>query len=167
VGALLAATLVAVTAYGIKPQSPQDFLDRVQLAVGIAGYRPNLRIGERWQARSLRADAAGADSLAEAFRWRATRSLARAAVAAPGAKEELTANDRLAAVYLDLGWRYLERGRGRRFGLGRRRDALEAAERVAGCVAGLAPTQLRSEINAFIVQLEKALDRPAAGRCPE
>jgi hypothetical protein len=167
VGTLLALTLVVATAYGIKPQSPRDFLDQLQLAFGSDDFGPNLRVGERWLARALRADAADADSLAAEFRWRATRPLSRAAEVAPGPREEIAANDRLAEVYLDLGWRHLERGRGRMFGWGRRWDALAAAEQLAACVVKLAPTQRRSEINAFIEELEKALDRPAAGRCPE
>ena len=166
-GALLVLTLVVATAYGMKPQSPRDLLDRVQLAFGSGTYGPNLRVGERWLARALRADAAGADSLADEFRWRATRPLARAVAGASGPREEIAANDRLADVYLDLGWRRLERGRGRMLGLGRRWDSLAAAEQLAACIVGLAPTQRRSEINAFVTELEKALDRPAAGRCPE
>jgi hypothetical protein len=79
----------------------------------------------------------------------------------------MAANDGLADTYLELGWRYLARGRGGRFGLGRHPETLEMAERVAACVVGIAPTRRRVQIDAFVQELEGVLDRPFAGRCPE
>jgi hypothetical protein len=78
----------------------------------------------------------------------------------------MLANDRAADVYLQLGWKYLEQGRGGAFGFGRRPATLAAAEWAASCVVGIAPTRRRAEINAFIAELEDILDRPPAGVCP-
>lgn len=165
VGLALFTVLVAA-AYVMEPQSPRDFADRLTLAVGGDAYGPNLRSGSRLYARAVRARAAGADSLADAYLWRAAAVYTRASEAAPGPRETMVANDGLSAAYLDLGWRYLERGRGGVFGLGRQPEALAAAERVASCLAGVAPTRRRAQINTFLVELEETLERPVSGRCP-
>ncbi len=164
---LLIATAAMVLAYATGAQSPGDFLDRLRLLAGAEAYRPNLRVGERLQARASRARATGRDSQAEVLEWEAAKAFIRAAAAAPGPREEMIANDGAVARYLELGWGYLARGRGRRFGLGRSADALRAAENVAACVVGVAPTRRRAEINAFIEELEEVLERALAGRCPD
>lgn len=163
---LLVATALVVLAYATGPQSLGDFSDRIQLAVGEGGYGPNLRVGDRLRARASRARLAGWDSLADALEWRAARVFSRAAAAVSGPREELAANDRLADSYLQLGWSYLAAGRGRRFGFGRQSDALRSAEDIAACVVGVAPTRRRAEINTFVEDLERTLDRAIAGRCP-
>ncbi len=163
---LLVATALVVLAYGTAPQSLGDLSDRIQLAVGEGGYGPNLRVGDRLRARASRARLAGRDSLADALEWRAARVFSEAAAAVSGPREELEANDRLADSYLQLGWSYLAAGRGGRFGFGRQSDALRSAEEIAACVVGVAPTRRRAEINTFVEDLERALGRPIAGRCP-
>ncbi len=166
VAVLVVLTVSVAVIYAVQPQSPSDLFDRITLLADREAFGPLLRHGERTRLRAERAEAAGEDSLAVALRWEAARTFERAGVFAPGPREEMAANDDLADTYLALGWRYLERGRGGRFGIGRRRDALEAAEHVAACVVGVAPTRRRSEINAFVQALEDVLDRPPAGRCP-
>ncbi len=164
---LLIATAVVVLAYAIGPQSPADFNDRILLAVDKGLYGPGFRVGDRLQVRASRARLVGRDSLADALEWSAARAFFGAAEAAPGPREEMSANDRMADSYLQLGWSYLAEGRGRRFGLGRRSDALRAAEDIGACVVSVAPTRRRVEINTFVEDLEKALGRPMAGRCPQ
>ena len=164
---LILMSLAVAAAYVAEPQTPQDFLDRLVLLVDGNAYEPHLRIGERNLRRAIRAEGIGADSLAVAFRWAAARAYARAGEAAPGPREALAANDRLSDAYLELGGYYMERGRGAAFGLGRDEESLEAAERVAACVVGLAPTRRRVAINAFLEELEEELERPPAGRCEE
>jgi hypothetical protein len=166
IAALGILTVVVAASYAVEPQSPRDLLDRLTLLVDREAYGPLLRQAERARLRAERAEAAGEDSLAATLRWEAARTFERASAVAPGPREEMAANDRVADAYLALGWRYLERGRGGRFGIGRRREALEAAERTAACVVGVAPTQRRSEINAFVQVLEDVLDRPLSGSCP-
>ncbi|UCF19575.1 MAG: hypothetical protein JSU87_16920 [Gemmatimonadota bacterium] len=163
---LATLTLVVAAAYVSQPQDPQDFVDRLVLMGNDVAYGANLRVGRRWLDRAARADLIGADSLAEVYGWRSARNLSRASGAAAGPEASLTANDLLADAYLRLGWRYLERGRGRVFGLGRSAETLEAAERVGACVAGIAPTRRRAAINAFVSELEGVLDRAPAVRCP-
>lgn len=160
-------TLLVALAYVTRPQGPRDLVDHVLVALDDGAYAPRLRLGEGLVRRASRAEAAGADSLADALRWRAGRSFARAANGAQGEpRRRMLANDRAADVYLQLGWKYLEQGRGRAFGLGRRPTTLAAAERVASCVVGIAPTRRRAQINAFISELEDVLDRPITGGCP-
>ncbi len=154
-------------AYTTGPQGLADFSDRVRLIVAEGSYGPNLRVGNRLRARATRARLAGRDSLADALEWSAARFFARAAEGASGPREEMAANDRLADSYLQLGWSNLTEGRGWRFGFGRRSDALAAAEGIAACVIGVAPTRRRAEINTFVEDLERALGRPLAGRCPQ
>jgi hypothetical protein len=162
---LVALTLAVVVVYAVGPQGPRDFIDRVALSMDENAYQPNLRTGERLWAGALRAEAEGADSLADALELQAARAFERAAVSAPGPREEMLANDRAADAYLALGRRQLERGRGP--GLrGRHAGALGAAERAAVCLVGLAPTRRRGQINAFVVELEQVLERPLSGSCP-
>lgn len=164
--ALVMLTVAVAVTYAVEPQSPSDLLDRLTLLLDRGAYGPLLRRGERTLQRAERAEVGGEDSLAAALRWDSARTFERASAAAPGPREEMAANDYVADAYLALGWRYLERGRGGRFGIGRRRDTLEAAERVAACVVGVAPTRRRSEINVFVQVLEEVLERPPTGRCP-
>jgi hypothetical protein len=164
---LVVLSLAVAAAYVVEPQSPRDFGDRVALAVDGQAFGPNLRQGERLYARAGRALEIGADSLADDLLRRSRRAYGRASAGAPGPREEMTANDGLADTYLELGWRHLARGRGGRFGLGRRDESLESAERVGACVAGIAPTRRRVQINEYIEELEAVLERPMAGRCPE
>ena len=166
VAGLLALSLAVAAAYVLEPQSPSDFGDRLALAVDREAHGPNLRDGERLYARAGRALEIGADSLAEQLLRRSVRAYARASAGAPGPREEMAANDGLADTYLELGWRQLARGRGGRFGLGRRPEALEAAERVGACVVGIAPTRRRTRINEYVEELEAVLERPLAGGCP-
>lgn len=163
---LVLATAVVVVAYAVGPQSPADFGDRLRLLVVERQYGPSFRVGDRLQVRAARARLVGRDSLADALEWGAARAFSRAAEAGPEPREEMSANDRMADSYLQLGWSYLAEGRGRRFGLGRRTDALRAAEDIGACLVGVAPTRRRVEINTFVEELEKALGRPMAGRCP-
>jgi len=163
---LLALTMMVGLAYALEAQGPGDFFDRVALVIDDGAYGPNLQHGERLFSRGSRARALGADSVAEGLAWQAARAFERAAAGAAGPREELAANDRLADVYLDLGVRHLDRGRGGRFGIGREVEELRAAEDIAACVAGVAPTQRRAAVNAFLVELEAELERPLAGRCP-
>ncbi len=165
--ALVLATTLVVLAYATGPQSLGDFSDRVRLVFGDGGYGLNLRAGDRLRARATRARLAGRDSLADALEWRAARLFSRAAEGGSGPRDEMAANDRLADSYLELGWSQLAEGRGRRFGFGRRSDALRGAEDIAACVVGVAPTRRRAEINTFVEDLERALGRPVAGRCPQ
>lgn len=167
VAGLLALTLVAGLAYVVEPQSPRDFGDRLVLALDREAYGPNMRRGARLYERAARALEIGADSLGEHLLRRSTRAYARASAGAPGPREQMAANDGLADSYLELGWRHLARGRGWRFGLGRRPESLAAAERMAACVVGIAPTRRRAEINEYVEELEAVLERPLAGRCPE
>ena len=160
-------SLLVVLAYVLRPQGPREFIDQIVLAVDRDAYGPGLRNGERLLQRAKRAEAASMDSVAESLAWSAADAFRRAATAAVGPREELAANDRLADTYLSLGLGYLQRGRGGRFGIGRRSELVQAAENVAACVVGVAPTQRRAEVNAFIEELERALERPAAGRCPQ
>ncbi|KPK78697.1 MAG: hypothetical protein AMS25_14470 [Gemmatimonas sp. SM23_52] len=166
IAALGILTVAVAATYAVEPQSPRDLLDRLTLLVEREAYGPLLRHAERTRLRAERAEVAGEDSLAAALRWEAARTFERAGAVAPGPGEEMAANDQVADAYLALGWRYLERGRGGRFGIGRRHEALEAAERMAACVVGVAPTRRRSEINAFVQALEDVLERPLSGRCP-
>jgi len=159
-------SLVVVLAYVFHPQGPREFLDQFALAVNKDAYGPGLRNGERFLVRAKRAEAASMDSVAESLAWKAAKAFRRAAEVAAGPREELAANDRLADTYLGMGRGYLERGRGGRFGIGRRSEEVQRAEDVAACVVGIAPTQRRAEVNAFIEELERVLERPAAGRCP-
>jgi len=106
------------------------------------------------------------DSIAESLLWGAAGAFERAAASAAGPREELEANDRLADAYLGLAVRHLARGRGGRFGVGRETEELRAAEDIAACVVGVAPTQRRAAVNAFIVELEEELERTAEGKCP-
>ncbi len=163
---LFVLTLIVAVAYVSEPQDPQDLLDRLVLIGDEGAYGPNLRVGRRWLDRAARADLIGADSLAELYGWRSARTLTRASEAAAEPEGSLAANDLLADAYLRLGWRYLERGRGRVFGIGKNAQALEAAERVGACVAGIAPTRRRTAINAFVSELEDVLDRAPIARCP-
>lgn len=164
---LLILSLVVAAAYVTEPQSPSDFADRLVVAVDGEAFWPNLRSGDRLHRRAARAREIGADSLAGYYQWRSVGAYGRASAGAPGPRETMAANDGLADAYLDLGWEHLARGRGGRFGLGRRSEELEAAERVALCVVGVAPTRRRAEIDAFVEELEGVLDRPIAGRCPQ
>ena len=164
--ALWVLTLTVGLAYALEPQSPADFFDRLTLAIDKAAYGPNLRSGERLFGRAARAEAVGLDSIAERLLWGAAGAFERAAASATGPREELAANDRLTDTYLDLGVRYLARGRGGRFGIGRETEELRAAEDIAACVVGVAPTQRRAAVNAFLVELEEELERTAEGRCP-
>ncbi|UCC82461.1 MAG: hypothetical protein JSW46_15995 [Gemmatimonadota bacterium] len=164
---LVVLSLAVATAYVVEPQSPRDFVDRLVLVVEAQAFGPNLRHGERLYARAGRALEIGADSLADDLLRRSQRAYGRASASAPGPREELAANDGLADTYLELGWRYLARGRGGRFGLGRRPESLDSAERVGTCVVGIAPTRRRAQINEYIEELEAVLERPIAGRCPE
>lgn len=164
---LLVLSLAVVAAYVVEPQSPRDFGDRVALFIDREAFGPNLRDAARLYARAGRALEIGADSLADHLLRRSVRAYARASAGAPGPREEMVANDGLADTYLELGWRNVARGRGGRFGFGRRPESLEAAERVAACVVGIAPTRRRSQINEYIVELEAVLERPVAGRCAE
>ncbi len=166
-GGLVLLSLVVAAAYVTEPQSPRDFVDGLRLAVDDGAYGPNRRVGERLYGRAGRAREVGADSLADHLLRRSVRAYARASQAAPDPQAALAANDGLAEAYLERGWREVRRGRGGRFGLGRDAEALAVAERIAICVAGIAPTRRRSQINAYIVELEDVLDRPIAGRCPE
>jgi hypothetical protein len=159
-------TLIVCWAYAFEPQSPADALDRVTLSMDEGAYGPNLRVGERYFARAARAESVGADSIAESLIWKAAEAFERAAASAAGPRAELAANNRLADVYLDLGVRHLARGRGGRFGIGRETEELRAAENIAACVVGVAPTQRRAAVNAFLVELEEELERAAEGRCP-
>jgi hypothetical protein len=134
--------------------------------VDDGAYGPNLRCGERLFGRAARAEAVGLDSIAEGLVWEAARAFEKAAASAAGPREELAANDRLADALLDLGVRHLARGQGGRFGIGRETEELEAAEDIAACVVSVAPTQRRAAVNAFLVELEEELERPAKGRCP-
>ncbi|MGD2218218.1 MAG: hypothetical protein PVJ64_15780 [Gemmatimonadales bacterium] len=167
VAGLLILSLAVAAAYVVEPQSPRHFGDRLVLAVDGDAFGPNLREGARLYARAGRALEIGADSLAEHLLRRSLRGYGRASAAARGPREEMAANDGLADAYLELGWRHLARGRGGRFGLGRRRESLESAERVGTCVVGIAPTRRRVQINEYVEELETVLDRPIAGRCPE
>lgn len=164
---LLAGLTVGVSVVFVtQPQSARDLLDRAMLGLlPEEGYGASMRTGERLLQRALRLEAAGADSLAEALEWEAATAFRGASEVARGPRAEMAANDRLAETYLGLGWRYLERGRGRVFGLGRREAELRAAERVAACVVGIAPTRKRAEINAFVGELEEVLDRSIEGGC--
>lgn len=164
---LVVLSLAVAAAYVVEPQSARDFGDRLVLAVDAQAFGPNLRHGERLYARAGRALEIGADSLAEELLRRSLRAYARAGAGAPGPRQEMAANDGLADTYLELGWRHLARGRGGRFGLGRRPESLESAERVGTCVVGIAPTRRRAQINEYIEELEAVLERPIAGRCPE
>lgn len=149
-----------------QPQSAQELLDRALLGLlPEQGYSASMRTGERLLERALRLEGAGVDSVAEALEWEASDAFRRASMVARGPRAQMAANDRLAETYLGLGWRYLERGRGRAFGLGRREEDLSAAERVAACVVGIAPTRKRGEINAFIEELEEVLDRSMEREC--
>ena len=160
-------TLLVVFIYVTRPQRPRELIDQVLLTLNDDAYGPSLRLGEGLVRRASRADAAGADSMADALLWRAGRSFARAANGArDDPRRRMRANDRAADVYLQLGWKYLEEGRGGAFGFGRRPATLAAAERAASCVVGLAPTRRRAQINALIAELEDILDRPTAGVCP-
>ena len=164
--ALLVLTLTVGLTYAFEPQSAADFFDRITLAIDPGAYGPSLRSGERLVGRAARAEAAGLDSIAESLVWRAAGAFERAAASAAGPREELAGNDRLVDAYLDLGVRHLARGRGGRFGIGRETEELRAAEDIAACVVGVAPTQRRAAVNAFLVELEEELQRPAEGRCP-
>jgi len=163
---LMILTLAVALVYALRPQRPADLAYRVVLALDADAYGPNLRLGEGYLERAQKVGLAGADSLAESLTWRAARVFQRAAAGASTPRLRLAANDRAADAYLSLGRGYLERGRGRAFGLGRRPAALMAAEQVAACAAGIAPTRRRSQINAFVEELEAVLERPIAGRCP-
>jgi len=163
---LLLVTLTVGLTYAFEPQSPADALDRLVLSIDESAHSPNLRIGERLFGRAARAEAVGLDSIAESFVWEAAGAFERAATGAGGPREELAANDRLADAYLDLGVRHLARGRGGRFGIGREAEDLRAAEDIAACVVGVAPTQRRAAVNGFLVELEEELERAADGRCP-
>lgn len=165
-GVLGLTTLLVLATYATRPQRPRDLVDRVIVAVDADAYGSNMRLGEGMWRRASMAEVAGVDSLAEDLAWSSARAFDRAAAGAIEPRLRISANDRAADAYLWLGWEYLERGRGRALGLGREPRALEAAERVASCVARLAPTGRRERINAFLVTLEEILDRPPEGRCP-
>lgn len=168
---LALAVLASLTAgvcvvFVTQPQSPRDLLDRTMLSlVPEQGYGASMRTGERLLQRALRLEAAGVDSIPEALEWEAADAFRHASEVARGPRAGMAANDRLAETYLGLGWRYLERGRGGVFGFGRRDDQLEAAERLGACVVGIAPTRKRAEINAFVQELESALDRSVERGC--
>ncbi len=165
---LFAALLTAavVLAYVTEPQTPRDFLDRLALLVDEGAYGPNLRSGKLARSRATRARNVGSDSAAEELEWLAARAYTRAAGSAPGSREELAANDGLADAYLVLGHGYLARGRGGLLGVGRDEEELAVAENIGACVVGLAPTRRRGELNTFLEELEKELERPVSGRCP-
>lgn len=163
---LLFLTLLVGLVYVTRPQTPRELLDHVILALDDDAYGPSLRLAEGMLRRASRAEAARADSLADALLWRAGRSFAHAGHGAKDPRRRMLANDRAADVYLQLGWKYLEQGQGGAFGFGRQPTTLAAAERAASCVVGIAPTRRRAQINAFISQLEDVLDRPIAGVCP-
>jgi hypothetical protein len=167
VAGLALLTLSVAVVYAVEPQGPRDALDRAALALDENAYGPNLRAGERLMARALEAEAAAADTLADGLELRAARAFGRASAAAPGPREEMLANDRAADAYLAMGRRHLERGRGSGYGIGRHAGELGAAERAALCLVGLSPTRRRSQINAFVEELEAVLDRPLAGSCPQ
>lgn len=160
------ATLMVVLMYITQPQSPRDFVDQITLLLDSDAYGANLRSAESLHLRAGRARAARADSVAEALEWAAVRAFAVAAAAAAGPREELAANDGLAAGLLILGHDYLGRGRGGLMGLGRDREELRVAEDIAACAVALSPTRRRRELDAFVLQLEEELERPIAGRCP-
>jgi hypothetical protein len=163
---LAALTALVSVVYALQPQGPGDFVDRLTLLAGGEAYGPHMRRAERVLGAAVRAEAVGDDTLTVALEWGAAREFAGASAAAPGPREEMLANDRLADVYLSLGRRYLERGRGLGFGVGLDREALGFAEQVAACVVGIAPTRRRSQIDRFVVELEEILDRPPSGWCP-
>ena len=166
VAGLVALTIAVAVLYALGPQGPRDFIDRVTLSVDENAHEPNLRAGERLLAGALKAEAEGDDSRADDLELRAARAFERAAMSAPGSREEMLANDRAADAYLALGRRQLERGRGSGFGIGRHAGALGTAERAAACLVGLAPTRRRGQINAFLVELEEVLERPLSEGCP-
>jgi hypothetical protein len=159
-------TVAVALTYVTEPQTPRDFLDRLALLVDARAYGPNLRGGRLARSRAARARSAGSDSVAEGLEWEAARAYTRAAVSAPGSREELAANDGLADVYLALGHSYLARGRGGLLGMGRDEEELAVAESIGACVVGLAPARRRGELNAFLEELEGELERPVSGRCP-
>lgn len=166
VAGVIVGTVVVGLIYAVEPQSPRNFLDRLILLVDADAYGANRRGGELLRLHAERARSAGADSLALAIEWAAARAYARAAASAADPRQELSANDGLADVYLHLGHVYLARGRGGPLGLGRDAGELSVAENIAACVVSLAPTRRRGELNAYLEQLEEVLKRPAAGRCP-
>jgi hypothetical protein len=162
---LAAATAVAAVVYLVEPQSPRDLLDRVLLRFDVGEYGASLRVGERTLGRAWSAWEADADALGGALEWDAARWFSRASAAAPGPREQMLANDRLADVYLEIGRRELERGKGGVLGFGRHAGALREAERAASCLLGIAPTRRRGQINGLVEALESELERPLAGGC--
>jgi hypothetical protein len=165
VAGLACLTLLVGLVYAVEPRSPRDLADRIALWLDANAHRPNLRAGERFMAAALRAETAGADSLADRLELSAAGAFRRASASAPGPREEMLANDRVADAYLALGRRHLERGRGNRFGLGRHAGELGMAEGAAACLVALAPTRRRGQINAFVEELEAVLERPLARGC--
>jgi hypothetical protein len=166
VGVILVLSVTVVLMYVTAPQSPRDLLDQLSLLVDEDAYGPNLGRGERLLERAGQAETAEMDSVAEGFEWKAADAFARASAGAAGPREEMAANDRLVDVYLELGRRHLERGRGGRLGIGRHPEELGLAEDVAACVVGVAPTGRRADVNAYLEVLESVLERPLEGRCP-
>ena len=165
VGALAAASVFVALLYAVQPQSPRDFLDRLVLAANPDIYAPNLRTAERLLERASRAETLSRPVEAESLRWEAASRFGRAGASAPDPRLATRANDGAAGVYLSLGWRLLERGRGI-LGFRRDPDSLRRAEIVAICVAALAPTGARAEINRFLESVEDELGRPPTGSCP-
>ncbi len=166
VAGLIGLTAAVAVVYAVEPLGPRDMLDRVALMLDEAAYGPNLRVGERRLKAALRAEDAGQEVRADSLQVAAAQAFVRAAEAAPDPRQEMLANDRAADAYLLLGRRHLARGRGNRFGLGVHAGALGVAERAAACMVGLAPTRRRGQINAFLVELEAALERPLEASCP-
>lgn len=165
VGVVLLATLWVALAYRTQPQSPADLVDRAVLIAFPAAYGANYRLAARQLRQADRMAGLEMRQQAESLRWQAARRFARAGDSAPGAEAAIQANDRAASVFLALGWAYLRAGRGGALGIGGDRAQLAKAEESAACVVGLAPTRARPDINVFVEELEKALERPPVGSC--
>ena len=168
-GALLTLavlTLMVIVAYAARVQGPIDALDRLVLAVRPSAYAPRVRAAQRDLRLGRRASLMGEAARADSLLWAAASEFARAGEEAADPERAETANDRAAGLYLELGRRALEEGRGRWLGIGRRSEALGASERAAVCAAALAPTHLRSAINAFLEDVEATLGRAPGGGCP-
>ncbi len=165
VGVVLLATLVVGLAFRTQPQSPADLADRVVLIAFPDAHGPNYRIAERQLRQADRLAALERLQQAESLRWQAARRFARAGDSGLGAEAAMEANDRAANAFLALGWAYLRAGRGGALGIGGDRAQLANAEKSAACVVGLAPTRARADINAFVEELEKVLERAPSGIC--
>ena len=164
-GVVLLATLVVGLAYRTQPQSPADLADRVFLIAFPDAYGPNFRLADRQLRQADRLAALERLQQAESLRWQAARRFARAGDSGLGAEAAMEANDRAANAFLALGWAYLRAGRGGALGIGGDRAQLANAEKSAACVVGLAPTRARADINAFVEELEKVLERAPSGIC--